>query len=140
MLATLRLPHEPSCFSPFVHVTGQKGAMSSDSTAVFIHESRYPLRVLTKLVPASKNTSSSDSGSKNYVRRLDQLFKYEPRIDLDRIENKSSSVSSSSKGKQREINSEEQKLSPREILTFESPVEGAVCEWCVDEGAILVDP
>lgn len=125
----------------------------SDSTAVFVHASRYPLRVLKKLVRAE---SSGSSGSPSYVRRLHPLFRYESGVDpapaasssksYDKVKSaKSGAVNG--KGKAREIegqygggNNEEELLNQREIFTYESPIEGNVCEWCVEEGAVLTDP
>jgi hypothetical protein len=60
-----------------------------------------------------------------------------------------SSAAVNGKGKAREVeglqysgagNNEEELINPREIFTYESPIEGNVCEWCVEEGAVLMDP
>jgi hypothetical protein len=121
----------------------------ADSTAVFVHASRYPLRVLKKLVHAE---SSGTSSSASYVRRLHPLFRYEAGVDPASTGTSSKTASSAAvngKGKAREVeglqysgagNNEEELINPREIFTYESPIEGNVCEWCVEEGAVLMDP
>lgn len=163
--------------------------MSHDeSTAVFVHESRFPLRILRRLVPADARCTdpaeSQRQGSRSYVRRLEPLFSYEAEIKLPQSQEGSSSragdgthrhsasrSNGNTKGKERAIlhnqqasrltgtsgdndddnadqgdgmyyggNKEEERISPRDILTFESPVEGVVCEWCVDEGTLLENP
>jgi hypothetical protein len=110
--------------------------MKGDSTGVFVHEGMFPLRVLAHLVPADPKTKdASDRRSKSFVRRLDPLFRYEPKVDIH---------ASKDKGKQRESsstnNADGDSLNNREILTYESPVEGTVCEWCVQAGDILENP
>lgn len=128
----------------------------SDSTAVFVHASRYPLRVLKRLVHAE---ASGTSSSPSYVKRLDPLFRYEGNVDPAAASASNNSKSYehkrpskpgavNGKGKAREIevqpygagNNEEELHNPREIFTYESPIEGNVCEWCVAEGTVLMDP
>lgn len=113
---------------------------TSDSTGVYVAASRYPIRVLEQVARVGSS-----------VARLDPLFRYEPRCDTESPESKRAK----DKGKRREAqnslssnastgytggNTEELLLSSREILTFESPVEGQVCQWCVAPGVILTDP
>ena len=107
--------------------------MKGDSTGVYVHEGMFPLRVLAQLVPADPKTKDpSDRRSKSFVRRLDPLFRYEAKVDIH---------ASKDKGKQRESSdNKDGSLNNREILTYESPVEGTVCEWCVQAGDIIENP
>lgn len=141
--------------------------MSSENTAVYVHESRFPLRILKHLVKAGP------AGVGSQVHRLDPLFRYEANAK-DSTTTEGSSVEqlssnqagrttasrSSDKGKGREsaqplatptggghaeedrwdksIGSDSSHTS--EILTFESPIEGLVTQWCFPEGQLLRDP
>jgi hypothetical protein len=96
--------------------------MSSENTAVYVHESRFPLRILKHLVKAGP------AGVGSQVQRLDALFRYEAhaqerRPDGSTLQGQSSDETTTS-----------------EILTFESPIEGLVTQWCAPEGQLLRDP
>lgn len=143
--------------------------MSSENTAVYVHESRFPLRILKHLVKAGP------AGVGNQVKRLDALFRYEANAQERSPDAGTQSFHSSSrqgstisgsagsheKGKAKQTaadaagaqasrvhNDEYYKGSTldnengrtSEILTFESPIEGLVTQWCVPEGQLLRDP
>lgn len=144
--------------------------MSSENTAVYVHESRFPLRILKHLVKAGP------PGVGSQVHRLDALFRYEANA-RDSAPSASTSYKQASnndgvkpslprpgtnsekgKGKQsaqisatetsRKHDGESQTRSNtiseadhiKEILTFESPIEGVVTQWCAPEGQLLRDP
>ena len=141
----------------------------SDATPVHIHYSRYPVKILKRLVPADPRSTSTSSA--NYAQRLCPLFSYEAQVDIgahnstvksESYGNGAPAGSSSKgkgkgKGKGRETmaargddagpspyfggNVEEELLdSQRHIYTYESPIEGSVVEWCVQDGAVLTNP
>ena len=145
--------------------------MSGDTTAVYVHESRFPLRILKHLAKAGP------PGAGSQIKRLDPLFRYEanahehsPTASTSYGLGAASTSSSTSnntrvihsashaKGKQSTTtalgaNNEKHGLQHThssgtdnenqhrsEILTFESPIEGLVTEWCAPEGQLLHDP
>lgn len=144
--------------------------MSGDTTAVFVHESRFPLRILKHLARAGP------AGIGSQIKRLDPLFRYEANAEEGSSAASTSYTSSISSrgngasGDARELSEqakgkrpatsttvgtkgnmhdegfnhksamEHDKLHKSEILTFESPIEGLVMEWCAPEGELLRDP
>lgn len=149
--------------------------MSGDTTAVFVHESRFPLRILKHLVEAGP------AGVGTQVKRLDALFRYEsnaqdrsseastsyrdtPPVGSTGSGNATATSGSVDRGKgkskvnfastpseteravahdqsyTRASGTDERDASKSEILTFESPIDGLVTEWCASEGEFLQDP
>jgi hypothetical protein len=149
---------------------------SSDTTAVYVHQSRFPLRLLKHLVQAGP------AGRGTEVKRLDALFRYEanakpqsnasggaalqlpshcmvvslcPETPRDLLIESSlmnvKTAASLAKGKGRQVDTDtdyneshtdalQDSGNQSEILTFESPIEGTVTQWCVQEGQYLTDP
>lgn len=142
--------------------------MSSDTTAVYVHESRFPLRILKHLAKAGP------PGVGTQVKRLDALFRYEANVKerpsqdsaaqlappSSRQVATSDGASSREKGKAKQTALEESTTvrtrhdddpyrrslldngdaHTSEILTFESPIEGLVTQWCLPEGQLLINP
>lgn len=143
--------------------------MSGDTTAVYVHESRFPLRILKHLARAGP------PGTGSQIKRLDPLFRYEANVHEDSPKastsyNPSTVPTSSNSSHNARINTSsslaqgrqptastasetgsDKHVQPRsdtekdwghssEILTFESPIEGVITEWCAPEGQLLLDP
>lgn len=140
-------------------------SLNSENTAVYVHESRFPLRVLKYLATAGPE----GIGSK--VQRLDPLFRYEgnaqpvastsfghnnnvksPHVPkLHSGSTSSTSFAGTRKGKERFLEEQPETShtnstssgwddAQSEILVFESPIAGIISEWCVSEGQYIDDP
>lgn len=157
--------------SPKTHTETPTTPMSSENTAVYVHESRFPLRILKRLVQAGP------AGEGTQVKRLDALFRYEanaqnrmpkaptystpssnkqtsyihgPPLNADREKGKAKQTAAGAidvyTGGNHDDNNlhrsiqDNENIYTSEILTFESPIEGVVTQWCVPEGELLLDP
>lgn len=138
---------------------------SSESTGVYVHESRFPIRILRRLVQAAPRRTTPSPSHGSYVQRLTGLFIYEAHykpgessLNAARDVSTSSATSSTSNKPSPKLlsgphatkaetgssyyggSTEEIDISDKEILTFESPIEGLLASWNVSDGDILVDP